>query len=189
MERHLSSRLFSAISNRTKVIILGDTEQLPSIKAGKILIDLIKSKCFVNITLNVVKRQVLESGILKNATAILSGMPIMNYLGVSNVIDSISNVDIIKKMIVDTYIKELCNHSLLDVQVLVLMKKGTVGVYELNYARCFWKTPDDKKVLAKTFQIKKDSGTKEDVFLYFKPGDKVIHIKNNYDMIWYFGAK
>ena len=187
----LSSKLFSAISNGTKVIILGDTEQLPSIKAGKVLIDLIKSKCFANITLNVVKRQALESGILKNATAILSGMPITNYPGVSNVIDNISDVYVIKKMIVDTYINELCNHSLLDIQVLALMKKGTVGVYELNYAiqsimqDVFGKTPDDKKVLANTFPIKNDNGIKEDVFLYFKPGDKVIHIKNNYDMIWY----
>ena len=187
----LSKKLFEAINNGTKVIILGDTEQLPSIGPGKVLIDLIKSKCFTNVTLNVVKRQALESGILKNATAILSGRPIVNYLGTSSVIDNISNVNVIKKMIVDTYINELRNHSILDVQVLALMKKGTIGVYELNYAiqsaiqDIFGKTPDNKKVLAKTIQIKNDSNIKEDVCLYFKPGDKVIHTKNNYDMVWY----
>ena len=69
----LCSQLFQGIPKTAKIILLGDTKQLPSIRAGRVLKDLIESGIVPVISLNVVKRQEAKSGILINATKITNG--------------------------------------------------------------------------------------------------------------------
>lgn len=69
----LAAQLFESITPYTKVIILGDTQQLPSIGAGSVLKDLVESHVIETVTLDVVKRQTEGSGILQNANQILAG--------------------------------------------------------------------------------------------------------------------
>jgi len=76
----LAAQLFERVTPLTKVIILGDTQQLPSIGAGAVLKDLIESGKVETVTLDVVKRQTEDSGILKNANRILAGEPILNLV-------------------------------------------------------------------------------------------------------------
>lgn len=69
----LCAQLLSGIPKTAKVIFLGDTEQLPSIRAGRVLKDLIESGKVPVLTLDVVKRQDADSGILQNANKIIRG--------------------------------------------------------------------------------------------------------------------
>ncbi len=193
----LTENLLDAITNETKVIFLGDTKQLPSVGAGNVLSDLIKSNIVNIITLTVIKRQGEESGIIRNANKIIIG----EMIGTCN---DTKDAYIIKRQspksvqdgIIDS-IKRLLlrpDYSLDNIQVLCPQRDGSLGTYMFNYLlqKEFNSTDDVNKILRKKLKIKTENGETETIKLYFKKGDKVIHIKNNYDMDWYikdeFGA-
>ena len=188
----LAKSLLSAIPKTSKVIFLGDTKQLPSVGAGNVLKDLIESKKVNVITLNVVKRQGEKSGIIRNANKIIEGEMIENCKDTGDafliaretpkgaleaIIESIKRIQSLK------------GWSLEDIQVLCPQKSTLIGTEYVNYILQKTFNPEDNglKVLNKKIQIKLSPEDKDvSVFeLYFKPGDKVIHIKNNYDIPWY----
>lgn len=187
----LTMHLLNAIAQGTKVIFMGDTKQLPSVGAGNVLLDLIESGVVKVVTLNVVKRQGSMSGIIRNANKIINGESIQTYEDTRDafvlhrqtaegtqkaLLQSIKNI-----MKFDGYTFE-------DIQVLCPQRAGTIGTYMLNYLiqQEFNPQSDGLKVLNKTFQITRDPNSEmETIHLYFQKGDKVIHIRNNYDMEWY----
>lgn len=188
----LAEKLFQAVKNGAKVILLGDTKQLPSVGAGNVLKDLIECSKIKVVTLDVIKRQGKQSGIIKNANLIIDGKMIVNR-------DDTKDAYIIKReapkgvqeAIIQSIkrIQAVNGYSLAEIQVLCPQKGGSIGVEYMNYLlqETFNHNSDENKVLNKKLAIRLDP--KKDVItkinLYFKKGDKVIHIKNNYDILWY----
>lgn len=187
----LAKHLFSAVKDGAKVILLGDTKQLPSVGAGNVLSDLINSNKVDMVTLNIVKRQGNQSGIIKNANAIIEGKMIKTR-------DDTKDAYIIKratpagaqKAIIQS-IRRLQEkgYSFSDIQLLCPQRGGAIGTEYMNYLlqQTFNKEDKGVEVLNKRLMLRlnpKDSKVTK-INLNFKKGDKVIHTKNNYDMLWY----
>lgn len=194
----LASKLFSAIGGGVKVILVGDTEQLPSIGPGAVLRDMIASQMVPVITLNVVKRQGENSGILRNATKIVAGEMIKSELN-ENKEDREGNAYIVaqqnpykcQQMIADFVTRQVQSGSYMleDIQVLCPQKGTPIGTAALNYIiqqRLNPKVEGSLTVpIAKAKLPLMEGQDDEEVLLEFRIGDKVIHIKNNYDVEWY----
>ncbi|MDF2879639.1 MAG: hypothetical protein K0R54_196 [Clostridiaceae bacterium] len=186
----LAKSLLVAISNGTKVIFMGDTKQLPSVGPGNVLNDLINSNVVKVITLNVVKRQGELSGIIKNANRIINNEVIENC---ENTKDAYvifrRTVEGTQKAIIDSIkrILSMDGFTLDDIQLLCPQKNGQIGTWYMNYLlqKEFNKSEEGLAVVNKNFQVTSYDKAPEMITLYFKTGDKVIHIKNNYDMEWY----
>lgn len=190
----LSAALLKSISPGTKVIIMGDFEQLPSIDAGNVLQDLIASGVVPVVTLNVVKRQKEGSGILYNANQILDGQMIrsavVNENGATNNAYIFRTDDTQKCR--DEILKKVAmmhqrGYSVDDIQVLCPQRKTDIGVDAMNYVLQSILNPSkgDLEVINKTLEIRNADGEVELVQMKFRTGDKVIHTKNDYDMKFY----
>lgn len=187
----LTYHLLQAVDRGAKVILMGDTKQLASIGPGNVLMDIINSNAVKVVTLDVVKRQGLLSGIYKNALRIIEKKYIENChdTGDAYVIHRTSSLSA-QATIIES-IKRLLNRdtfSLEDIQVLCPQKDGTIGVKNMNYViqQEFngYEPIKTESMLNNKFNIT-INGIKEERALYFKKGDKVIHIKNNYDKVFY----
>lgn len=178
----LVKALFSAIDPRkTKLIILGDPHQLDSVGAGNVLDDLVSSKSITHIELDVVKRQAEDSTILSNSSKIIQGEMIIDnkekgdfYIINSDKSESVSNTLIES---VYRFINKY-NYSIDDIQVLSPQRVGPLGTSELN-----------KKLQA---LVNPPNSTKKEVDLtinndtvYYRVGDKVMHIANSYNLVRY----
>lgn len=167
----LMNSLLKALKDDTRLILVGDKDQLPSIGAGNVLGDLIKSKKIPTVNLTEIFRQSQESMIVKNAHLINKAqMPeITNSKDFFMIAEEDQNkssdiiIDLVSKRLPSYY-----NIDSSDIQVLAPMKKGAAGVNNLN-----------KKLQAvlnpKGQEIKYGSEI-------FRLGDKVMHIKNNYNL-------
>lgn len=194
----LASKLFAAIGGGVKVIVVGDTEQLPSIGPGAVLRDMIASGKVPTVTLDVVKRQADGSGILKNATKIVAGEMIQQEVK-EDPNDLEGNAYLIQQrnpyrcqtMIADFVTRQVKSKRYLleDIQVLCPQKGTPVGTAALNYViqqQLNPKIPADMTVPIGKTKLPLVEGEEEtEVLLEFRRGDKVIHIKNNYDVEWY----
>lgn len=174
--------LLNAIMVGTRVILVGDRDQLPSVGAGSVLKDLIKSERFPVIRLTKVFRQAEQSDIVVNAHKINRGEPV--------VLDNKSrdffflkrqDANTIISVIITLIQKKLpkyVNADSFDIQVLTPMRKGLLGVERLNVILQQYLNPPDKK------KDEKEYGTK-----LFRVGDKVMQIKNNYQLEWEIATK
>lgn len=172
----LMDNLVNALDVTTKLILVGDIDQLPSVGPGNILSDLINSGMIKTIKLDTIFRQGEESNIVLNAHRINKGQqPILNqadkdffFLRTRSELETLNTV----KDLVST---RLPNHygvdPIKDIQVLAPMKKGICGVAALNKQL-------QERLNGKEFN-KLDLEYKT---LIFREGDKVMQIKNNYDM-------
>ena len=125
----LMSALLDAIKDGTRLIIVGDKDQLPSVGAGKVLEDLIESKCFNTVVLHDIYRQEAESGIVLNAHRINSGdYPFTEDKTGNFRFESLEK----QKDIQDAVVKYALDHKSEEVQVLTPSKKGILGTAELN---------------------------------------------------------
>ena len=136
----LCAQLLSGIPKTAKVIFLGDTEQLPSIRAGRVLKDLIESGKVPVLTLDVVKRQDADSGILQNANKIIRGESINTAIVNKETMNGNAYVydcsDPIKAQSNIIRMAKKCGLQQFqtgDVQVLCPLKAGPVGTDELNW--------------------------------------------------------
>lgn len=175
---YLFYSLISAIEKGTKLIILGDTEQLPPIGAGNILKDMIESGVVPIVELTQVHRQALKSGILLAANHVREGQQITeNECTDNKVVGELKDLYIIPKQsgqdIID-YIRNICvkiknTVDIMDFQVIAPMKtRGMLGTKNLNVMLQGIFNPEDKPSL-------KRNGYD------FKVGDKVIQCGNNYE--------
>ena len=191
----LANNLFSAVKSGTKVILLGDTKQLPSVGAGNVLSDLIDSKKIDVVTLNVVKRQGKQSGIIKNANAIIEGKMIETREDTEDayMINVKTPMGAQKAIIMSIERLQEKGYDFADIQLLCPQKGGTIGTEYMNYLlqQTFNSKNEGIKVLNKNLALKLNPDKNEvtKLKLYFKEGDKIIHTKNNYDMLWYKKTK
>ena len=187
LDTHLAYQLFSAIDSSTKVIMMGDTNQLPSVGAGNVFHDFISSNKIKVTTLNVIKRQGTDSGIVINARNIINGIPITTQKeSMDSIVIGVKDNDFTGK------IKKYCDKiletmTIEEMQILSPMKRGITGTNYLNYLiqSLYNDNPDSNRFLKGKFDVKIDDETK--MFeLYFRVGDKVINTKNDYQMPWYY---
>jgi len=174
----LMSSLLKAVKIGTRLIMVGDVDQLPSVGAGNVLKDIIESGIINVVRLTEVFRQARESAIIMNAHRINNGeKPVINDKDKDFFFVKRSNANDVVKTIKELILTRLpafngCD-PYTDIQVLTPMRKGQLGVEELN------------KELQKTLNPE-GRGKKERVFrnTVFRVGDKVMQIKNNYNMTW-----
>lgn len=174
----LMNSLLKAINPGTRVVFVGDVDQLPSVGAGNVLKDLINSGCIKIVMLDEIFRQAEESMIIVNAHRINKGeFPITNekdkdffFMAEHH---TQKTVDTIVSLITDRLPNYYGFDSIKDIQVLTPMKKGDVGINALNkYLQEALNPKDEGKV-------EKQIG--DDIF---RVGDKVMQIKNNYKLKW-----
>ncbi|MCR5784382.1 MAG: ATP-dependent RecD-like DNA helicase [Eubacterium sp.] len=173
----LMNSLLKAIVPGTRLILVGDTNQLPSVGPGSVLKDIIASGIFSTVTLNKIFRQAKESDIIVNAHRINNGEPVelgkksmdFFFLKEGNVQRTIE--DTIK--LVRDNMPKYVNASSFDVQVLTPTKKGELGIENLN-----------KKLQKALNPPSKDKREKEHGDKIFREGDKVMQTKNNYQLEW-----
>lgn len=174
----LMNNLLKALRKGTRLILVGDVDQLPSVGAGNVLYDIINSNTIKTIRLDTIFRQSAGSMIVQNAHLINKGnMPVYNKKDTDFFfMREINNQDIID-LIVDLYNQRLpLKYNLdpiKDIQVLSPMKKGDVGVIELNKKLQAAVNPPSKLKKEKLFGK-----------YIFRVGDKVMQIKNNYQTEW-----
>ena len=174
---YLFMALLKAISVGTRLILVGDMNQLPSVGPGKVLKDLIESQCFRVVKLEKIFRQAMESHIVTNAHKI--------HQGQSLVLDNKSkdffflkrnDVNVIYKHTIQLILEKMPKYvdaGPLDIQVLTPMRKGALGVESLNRILQQYLNPADAS--------KKEYQSGETLF---RVGDKVMQIKNNYKLEW-----
>ena len=178
----LMNVLLRAIVMGTRLILVGDKDQLPSVGPGSVLKDLIESECFPVVTLCKIFRQAQQSDIVVNAHKINRGEEVIldnqsqDFFFLkrqdANVIISVILTLIQKKL------PKYVNADMFDIQVLTPMRKGLLGVERLNtILQQYLNPPDDKKP-------EKEYGDR-----LFRVGDKVMQIKNNYQLEWEIATK
>lgn len=174
----LMNNLLKALKKGTRLVLVGDVDQLPSVGAGNVLRDIIKSNAIKTIKLDKIFRQSMGSMIVQNAHMINKGeMPIFNKKDTDFFfMRQNSNVEVIE-IIVDLYKNRLPSKYNLDpvkeIQVLSPMKKGEAGVIELNKKLQSSINPPSKLKKEKVFGK-----------YIFRVGDKVMQTKNNYQAVW-----
>ena len=173
----LFNSLLKAITPGCKLIIVGDSNQLPSVGPGQVLKDMLDSGVCPNVELKYIFRQSNESHIVTYAHMINNGEQIDFTIKYEDFfLLKRDNYEEIRQALLYLICEKLPKHfntSPMQIQVLTPMKKGALGVWELNriLQECI-NPPSDKKV-------ELDYG--ENIF---RVGDKVMQTKNNYDMEW-----
>ncbi|ADH60311.1 helicase, RecD/TraA family [Thermoanaerobacter mathranii subsp. mathranii str. A3] len=174
----LMNALLKALPIGAKLILVGDADQLPSVGAGNVLRDIIDSGIVKVIRLKEIFRQQKQSLIVVNAHKINNGeYPTYNDKNSDFFFINANTQEDILKTILELVINRLPKaygfHPINDIQVLTPMRKGIIGVHNLNLELQKALNPHDKTKPEKTM--------KEFVF---RVGDKVMQIKNNYKIKW-----
>ena len=173
----LIHNLLKAVVAGTRVILVGDVNQLPSVGPGCVLKDIIDSHACNVVRLNRIFRQASESDIIVNAHKINRGEPVIldnksrDFFFLkrydANVIISICI------QLIQHKLPKYVNADPFDIQVLTPMRKGLLGVERLNMIlQQYLNPPDAKKAEHEHGQT------------IFRVGDKVMQIKNNYQAEW-----
>lgn len=171
----LMHHLLSALKPGARLILVGDKDQLPSVGAGSVLKDIIESEKIPTVTLDEIFRQAKESMIVVNAHRINKGFfPYLNVKNKDFYFEQVLKPRDILKTILDLAKIRLPKFADLDpiqdIQVISPMKKGIIGVINLNQ---------------KLQHILNPKSTKKKEIQYgsltFREGDKVMQIKNNYE--------
>ncbi len=175
---YLFLALLKAIGGGTRLILVGDADQLPSVGPGNVLKDILESDVFSSVRLSKIFRQAGESDIVNNAHKIRRDEPVEidNKNSKDFFLLPRDNADVIIAVMLNLIQNKLPSYvdaEPFDIQVLTPMKKGLVGVERLN------------QVLQSRLNPPME-GKKEKEFgeRLFREGDKVMQIKNNYDMEW-----
>lgn len=172
--------LLDALPLSCRLIMVGDKDQLPPVGAGNVLADLIKSRLIGVVSLEKIFRQAMESRIVSNAHRVVKGdMPIFDNGADSDFF--LLNEDsryIAPKKIVKLVTSRIPNgygyDVLNDIQVLCPSRKGEVGTENLNaLLQSVLNPPSSDKAEIKSFGYT------------LREGDKVMQIKNNYDVPWF----
>ena len=179
VDTYIFESLMRALPIGCRLILVGDSDQLPSVGPGNILSDLTESGIVPVVRLNEIFRQAQQSLIVTNAHKIVNGeMPVLNSADKDFFFLHRNNKADVSNVIIDLCSKRLPNaygySPFENIQVLAPSKKGELGTAELNHKLQSALNPksDDKAEVtigSKTFRV----------------GDKVMQIKNNYDILWY----
>ena len=166
----LFEKVLEAIQTDTRVILVGDTHQLPSVQAGNVLEDIINSKKFNVCYLTNITRQSDNSNIIKYSNQVNEGIFLPTELQendfVCSTIQSFQREQMLTTLAL-SYRKNVEKYGLLNVQVICAYKQGILGVNNLN------------KVLK---SVVNENEAKEDDIFPFQVGDKVRHTINDYKL-------
>ena len=178
----LMHALLSAVIPGTRLILVGDINQLPSVGPGKVLKDLIDSEVFPVMMLTRIFRQAQESDIVVNAHRINAGLEVrLDNKSRDFFFLKRQDADVIISVILTLIQKKLPRYvdaKMTDIQVLAPMKKGLLGVERLNRILQQYLNPPSPK------KQEKEYGEK-----IFRVGDKVMQTKNNYQLEWEIATK
>ena len=173
----LMHSLLLAITAGTRLILVGDENQLPSVGPGNVLRDIIHSGCFPVIELTKIFRQASESDIVVNAHKINRGEPVeINNKSRDFFFLKRYDADMIIRVVIALIQDKLpryVNARPFEIQVLTPMRKGLLGVERLNQMLQRYLNPQDGSKKEKTLGDR-----------LFRQGDKVMQIKNDYQMEW-----
>lgn len=173
----LFQALLKAIMPRTRLILVGDVDQLPSVGPGQVLRDLMNSEAFPMVTLEKIFRQAGESDIVVNAHRINKGEQIaLDNKSRDFFLLERNDVNVIYKhmiQLIREMLPKYVNATPFDIQVLTPMRKGSLGCETLNSILQRYLNPADPH--------KKEHSYGNTVF---REGDKVMQIKNNYQLEW-----
>ncbi|MBF7095926.1 SF1B family DNA helicase RecD2 [Alkalibacter mobilis] len=174
----LMNHLLKAIRLGTRLILVGDINQLPSVGPGNVLKDLIESQVVEVVKLEKIFRQAQESMIVVNAHRINKGeMPIVNNKEKDFYFINCATGEKIRQTILDICTHRLKNYNnydfFEDIQIITPVKKGNTGTYELN------------KLMQQNLNPP-STGKEEANFSgnLFRVGDKVMQTRNNYNIDW-----
>ena len=169
--------LLRAIRPGTRLIMVGDIHQLPSVGPGRVLRDLMESGAFCSITLQKIFRQAKQSDIVMNAHRILQGqqLDLENHSRDFFFLERRDPKVIYKHIVLlmEQMLPKYVQGSRDDIQVLTPMRKGALGCIRLNEAL--------QSVLNPEAPGKKETRAHDQVF---RVGDKVMQTRNNYQMEW-----
>lgn len=173
----LMHALLRAVTVGTRLILVGDINQLPSVGPGNVLKDIINSHHFNVVKLTKIFRQATESDIIVNAHKINAGEQInLDNKSKDFFLLKRSEVTAIIQVIVALVrdkMPKYVNATTFDIQVLTPMRKGELGVERLNQVLQQYLNPSSP-----------DKKEKEYHNYIFREGDKVMQIKNNYQLTW-----
>lgn len=185
VDMFIMSYLLDCIYQGTKLILVGDSDQLPSVGPGSVLKDLIASEKIATVHLDKIFRQAAKSKIIVNAHRVNNGERFISKEDPELEEDANQDFFFIKENNQEKILKEvlsLCNGRLKNfgeydffenIQVLTPTKKGLLGTKELN------------KALQEELNPQREGeAEKNSMGAIFRIGDRVMQIKNNYDMYW-----
>ena len=174
---HLMHSLLLAVTTGTRLILVGDENQLPSVGPGNVLRDIIHSGCFPVVELTKIFRQASESDIVVNAHKINRGEPVqINNKSRDFFFLKRYDADIIIRVVIALIQEKLPKYvdaKPFEIQVLTPMRKGLLGVERLNQILQRYLNPPE--------EAKKEKAIGDRLF---REGDKVMQIRNNYQMEW-----
>lgn len=173
----LMNSLLKAIADGTRLILVGDANQLPSVGPGNVLKDIIASGCFNTVRLAKIFRQEEAGDIVVNAHKINEGelfeigpssrdFPFIRRTDANAIINALVTLVKVK-------LPAYTDCSSNDVQVLTPTRKGSLGVERLNTVLQQYLNPPSNS------KVEKEIGS-----IIFREGDKVMQIKNNYKIPW-----
>ena len=169
--------LLLAVTAGTRLILVGDENQLPSVGPGNVLRDIIRSGCFPVVELKKIFRQASESDIVVNAHKINRGEQVtINNKSPDFFFLKRYDADIIIRVVIALIQEKLPRYvdaKPYEIQVLTPMRKGLLGVERLNQILQRYLNPPDEK------KKEKEIGQR-----LFREGDKVMQVKNNYQLEW-----
>ena len=185
VDMFIMSYLLDCIYQGTKLILVGDSDQLPSVGPGSVLKDLIASEKIATVHLDKIFRQAAKSKIIVNAHRVNNGERFISKEDPELEEDANQDFFFIKENNQEKILKEvlsLCNGRLKNfgeydffenIQVLTPTKKGLLGTKELN-----------KALQEELNPHREGEAEKNSMGAIFRIGDRVMQIKNNYDMYW-----
>jgi len=174
---HLLQALLQAISSGTRLILVGDVDQLPSVGPGQVLRDIMRSGCFPTVILDRIFRQAATSDIIVNAHRINKGQPVaLDNKSKDFFFLERNDINVIYKHMIQLITEKLpryVNADYMDIQVLTPMRKGMLGVEQLNLILQQYLNPPESS--------KKEHQAGN---VTFREGDKIMQIRNNYQLEW-----
>ncbi len=174
----LMAALLAALRPGCRLVMVGDGDQLPSVGAGNVFSDLIRSGCVPTITLRAVFRQAEKSAIVRNAHAVNVGtVPNLKNSSDEDFFflprrDSVRLVDTIVELC-RTRLPEKMGFAPDDIQVLTPTRRGETGTVALNRALQAALNPPTPDKRERPFGE-----------IVFREGDRVMQTKNDYDIVW-----
>ena len=187
VDSFLMNYIVKAIYLGSKLVLVGDSNQLPSVGPGAVLQDLIQSEKFATVSLNKIFRQAAKSKIIVNSHNVNQGI---NFIGnASKEEDSLDDFFYINEQMQEKMVYQVLSLSngrlrnygnydfFKNIQVLTPTKKGILGTKELNNSLQNELNPKSPE------KLEKQHGQ-----ILFREGDRVMQIKNNYDIYWEKGS-
>mgnify|MGYP004502020655 FL=1 len=169
--------LLKAVGAGTRLILVGDVNQLPSVGPGNVLRDIIASECFPVVTLQKIFRQASQSDIVVNAHKINDGEHItLDNKSKDFFLLKRYDADVIINVVLQLVKQKMPRYveaTSYDIQVLTPTRKGLLGVERLNTILQQYLNPPAKQ--------KKEHQVGDRIF---REGDKVMQIRNNYQLEW-----